>query len=158
FRYDAMPQAISSTSPTNGSSTPPGLSSLVVHFNEPYLPSTIGTDDLKTSQGIVVSYTLVDATTVQYTLRDVANEGTFAYRISAGAICDQFGHPMAASGGNLTIDVATQPLNLLENVGPDGSLIYESTIGRVNLSPFASPWPLRPDHGYEVVDTRSIGF
>lgn len=128
FRYDAVTISPDSTTPANGSSVMLPLTSLTIHFNEPYGSSSINTNDLTLNQGSVSGFTLVDAQTVTYNLTGLSNSGTLTVNIAAGAITDAFGNPGAAFSESFTL--VKPPIAFptpLAAVTPAGSLIYQNT-------------------------------
>src|SRR5262249_47556041 len=80
FRYDAIRMQIDATVPANGSvlMLPPTTVNLDVHFNEPYDPATVRTNNLTLSQGSVTAASVVNADTARYTLdlSSITSEGT----------------------------------------------------------------------------------
>ncbi len=126
FRYDVLPIAIDSTTPTNGSIVQLPLSTLTVHFNEAYSPATISTSNLALSQGTVTGFTLVDPQTVKYALGGLVNSGTLSVGMAAGAVTDIYG-----------------------NAGPAYSARYSSTAPRRR---FRHRWrnSSRPDRSFTV--------
>ncbi len=127
FRYDVLPIAVTSTTPTNGSLDVLPLSTLTLHFNEAYASSSISTSNLSLSQGSVSSFSLVDSQTVTYNLTGVTNPGTFTFTMAAGAVTDAFGNPGPAYSGSLTLNNAPIPFPTLNPLSPAGSLIYQNS-------------------------------
>jgi subtilisin family serine protease len=126
FRYAAVRLQVTSTDPANGSFVPLPFTQLRVHFNLPYDPTTIGTSNLTLSEGTVTAAVAVDATTVQYTLSGIVDEGPLTASMAAGAVTDQFGNPMLPFSGTYNPDIITAALPTPTPVNPLGSLIYES--------------------------------
>ncbi len=128
FRYDVLVIAPISTTPSNGSSVAPPLTTLDIQFNEAYATSSIGVDNLTVSQGTVTAATVLNSTTVRYTLSGVTNEGTFTFSMAAGAVTDTYGNPGAAYNGSLNLDITTLPFPTpLVQAGPPGTLVYSGT-------------------------------
>jgi streptogramin lyase len=101
--------------------------SLTVTYSAPYNPATVGTDDLTLSQGTVTGVSLVDATTVAYSLGGLA-EGAMSVTLPAGAVADTAGDPVAAFTNTYTVDVGTAPFNgAFQASAPLGSLAYQGT-------------------------------
>src|SRR5262249_45396456 len=96
FYYAPVRIAVASTEPADGSLVVLPLTSFKVHFNLPYDPASIKTSNLQLNQGSVTGFTLVDSTTVAYTVAGVVNEGTLTVKMAEGAVTDAFGDPVAA--------------------------------------------------------------
>src|SRR5262249_52795612 len=111
FRYDAIRMQIDATVPANGSvlMLPPTTVNLDVHFNEPYDPATVRTNNLTLSQGSVTAASVVNADTARYTLdlSSITSEGTLTINFAAGALTDVFGNPMLAYTGSYILDFGT---------------------------------------------------
>ena len=76
FRYDPVPLTVASIEPPDNSITQLPLTTLIVHFNEPVDPQSIGHDDLTLSRGTITGFSLTnDPTTVQYTITGLTTEG-----------------------------------------------------------------------------------
>src|SRR5262249_6903177 len=99
FRYAAARLQVTATDPAKGSFVPLPFTQLRVHFNLPFDPTTIGTGNLTLSEGTVTAAVAVDATTVQYTLSGVVDEGPLTVSMAAGAVTDPFGNPMLPFSG-----------------------------------------------------------
>ncbi len=127
FRYDALPIAVTSTTPASGSQAVLPLSKLTLHFNEAYASSSISTSNLSLSQGSVTSFSLVDSQTVTYNLSGVTSPGTFSYNMAAGAVTDAFGNPGPAYSGSLTLNNPPIAFPTLTAISPAGSLIYQNS-------------------------------
>ncbi len=127
FRYDVLPIAVTSTTPSNGSTAILPLTTLDVHFNEAYAASSIGTSNLSLSQGSVTSFSLLDSQTVAYNLTGVNSPGTLTINMAAGAVTDAFGNPGPAYAGTLILNNAPVPFPTLTAVSPVGSLIYQNS-------------------------------
>src|SRR5262249_18777988 len=76
FRYTALRLQVTATTPPDGSVVSLPFTSLLVSFNRAFDPATVGTGNLSLSQGTVTAATMVDATTIQYTLAGLTDEGT----------------------------------------------------------------------------------
>ena len=133
FRYDMLPIAVDATTPVDGSIVTLPLTTLNVHFNEPYDPATIGNSDLLLSQGFVAGFSFVDSQTVQYVLSGVSSPGPLTVSMAAGAVTDPFGNVGPAYSGTLFLNgTATAFPTPLAQVNPAGSLIYQgSTSGAI---------------------------
>ncbi|HEV2969166.1 MAG TPA: Ig-like domain-containing protein [Pirellulales bacterium] len=129
FRYDALPITVDSTTPANGSTAMLPLSTLDVHFNEAYSPSSISIGNLSLSQGSVIGYSLVDSQTVAYQLTGINSAGTLTIAMAAGAVTDLFGNPGPAYSGSLLLSRGAIPFPTpLAVVAPAGSLIYQNSV------------------------------
>lgn len=108
WSYDANPLQVTSTDPANGSVVKVPFSTIDVHFNEPFDPSTVDATDLTTNQGSVTAATIIDPTTVRFTLSGINVQGPLTISLAAGAIeksSDDF--PMLAYAGSFSVDVGT---------------------------------------------------
>ncbi len=124
FNDDALPQiAVDSTTPASGSSVVLPMTSLTVQFNEDYAASSISTSNLTLSEGTVTGFTLVNSTTVTYSLSGLTTAGTLTVTIAAGAIDDTNG-----GGGSAFTATYILTTGLLSQI-PAGSLVYEATAG-----------------------------
>ena len=134
FRYDVLPIAVDISTPANGSVVALPLSTLTLHFNEAYAPSSISAGNLTLSQGVVSGYSFVDSQTVAYALSGISKSGTLTINMAAGAVTDVFGNPGPAYSGTLHLN--NPPVAFpapLASVAPAGSLIYEnSASGSIN--------------------------
>ena len=86
FRFDQLPLSVSSLTPTAGSLVTLPLTSVTLHFNEAVDPASVSSGDLQVSQGTVSQATLVDASTIAFTLSGVTTEGTLNLHLAAGAV------------------------------------------------------------------------
>ena len=76
FRYDPHPIQVTSVTPAAGTVVALPLTTFDVTFSEPYASSSISTNNLSLSVGIVTGFTLVPATnSVDYTLSGITQEG-----------------------------------------------------------------------------------
>ncbi len=134
FRYDVLPIAVDAAAPANGSVVTLPLTTLTLHFNEAYAPSSISDGNLTLSQGDVSGYSLVDSQTVAYTLSGISKSGALTINMAAGAVTDAFGNPGPAYSGTLHLNYPPVPFPApLASVAPAGSLIYESSAsGSIN--------------------------
>ena len=127
FRYDVLPIAVDAATPASGSVVTLPLSTLTLHFNEAYAPSSISTAKLTLSQGVVSGSSLVDSQTVVYTLSGVNKSGTLTISMAAGAVTDAFGNPGPAYSSSLQLN--NPPVAFptpFASVAPAGSLINEN--------------------------------
>ncbi len=126
FNYDPTDQlAVSSTSPTAGAIVTVPFASLTIVFNEAYSASSISTSNLQLSEGTVTGFTLVNGTTVMYSLSGLTNAGTMSVSIASGAIKDTGGGGIAPFSESFTLVTG-----LLQGT-PIGSLVYEAEFGGV---------------------------
>src|SRR5262249_25849936 len=126
FRFAAVRLQVASTDPANGAFVPLPFTKFLVHFNIPFDPTTISTSNLTLSDGTVTAASGVDATTAQYTLSGLVDEGPQTISLAAGAVTDPFGNPMLPFSGTYNPDIITAALPTPTAVNPLGSLIYES--------------------------------
>ncbi|MEZ0267185.1 MAG: M36 family metallopeptidase [Phycisphaerae bacterium] len=129
--FDALPLAVTAASPASGTTVAPPVTFIELSFNEAVDPASIGTGDLSLSQGSVTGATLVDPTTVRYTLSGVTTEGALTYTLAAGAVTDADGFASAAFTGNLAVDIGTRALPAPTAIAPAASLAYRATGGGV---------------------------
>jgi hypothetical protein len=132
FRYANPRLQVTSTEPANGAVVALPFTSLVVHFNRPFAPETVGTSNVNLSDGTVTAATVVDATTVRYTLAGINDEQRLTVNLATGplttnVLTDLFGTPMAGFTGNLTLNLDTIALPSPTPVAPPGSLVYQTT-------------------------------
>jgi hypothetical protein len=129
FRYDTTLMAVTSTVPANGTTVTLPMGSLQVTFNEAVGASSIDVGNVALSQGSVVSATLVNSTTVAYTLSGVSSEGTLTVTLPAGALTDAYGNPCAAYSGSFSLDIGTIPYPVpFMPVASGGSLTYSASV------------------------------
>lgn len=161
FRYDALVIAIDATTPANGSAVVVPLTSLTVHFNEPFDPATINNTNFTLSEGSISGFTIVDAQTVTYNLTGVTTVGPLQISMAAGAVNDTFGNAGAAYAGSLILINAPIPFPtpLLPET-PAGSLIYQnSTTGTITAgSVDAYSLPVAAGQTISVLVTSSNGL
>jgi hypothetical protein len=70
---------------------------------------------------------MLDATTIQYTLAGVTDEGTMTVTMAANALTDTNGTPMVPFSGSYSLDISTVPLPTPTTAGqPLGSLVYQT--------------------------------
>jgi hypothetical protein len=124
FTDDSLSQiAVVSTTPAAGSSVVIPMTSLTVQFNEAYAASSISKSNLTLSEGTVTGFTLVNSTTVTYSLSGLTTTGTLTVNIAAGAITDTNGGAGAAFTGTYILTTG------LVGGLPVGSLVYEASTG-----------------------------
>lgn len=135
-RYDYTPLQVASTGPANGGileiST---ATTLDIHFNNPIDPATVNVNNLTLSQGTVTAATVIDSTTVRYTLGGIISEGMLTFSMAAGVPADLNGNPLIAYSGQFTVDIATAPFPTLAATNPPGSLIYMQTLQTRSIPP-----------------------
>ena len=107
FRYDSVPLTFVSSTPPLGSLVSLPFSTLDLLFNEAVDASSIGLGDLSVSQGTVIGASLLNPTTVRFTLSGIANEGAFNFSIAAGALRDAYGNAGSAVSGAFSLDIGT---------------------------------------------------
>jgi murein DD-endopeptidase MepM/ murein hydrolase activator NlpD len=140
FYYDALPLAVTSTTPAAGGTfTLPGSSyTYQVTFNEPIDPATVSTSNLTLSQGTVTAAAVQAGNqSVVYTITGLVTESTLTVTIPSGTLVDQYDNPVfTAFTGTYNLDVGTAPLpTSLTPVGPSGSQVYTSgTPGVINFA------------------------
>ena len=128
FRYDALPIAIDALTPADNAIIDVPLTTLDVHFNEPYDPATIDPANLTLSQGTVAGVTLVDSQTVRYSLSGATSPGTLSIGMAAGTVTDLFGNGGPAFSGTLFLNGAAIPFPTpLVPLDPAGSLVYRGS-------------------------------
>ena len=127
FRYDALPLAVTATSPVSGSTTALPLTALTVTFNEAFDPTTVNIDDLTINQGTVTGFNIA-GNTVTYTIAGLLSEGTLSFSLKAGSLTDGYGNPLVAYSGSTTLDFGVVPMpGSPTAVGPGGNQVYQST-------------------------------
>ncbi|HEX3996961.1 MAG TPA: pre-peptidase C-terminal domain-containing protein [Pirellulales bacterium] len=123
FYEDPLAQlAVVSTTPASTSVVETQLApltSLTVDFNEAYATSSISKSNLTLSEGTVTGYTLVNSTTVTYSLSGLPSTSELTVSIAAGAVTDP-------DGGAIAAFTATYALSSAIIGSPGGSLVYET--------------------------------
>jgi subtilisin family serine protease len=162
FRYDAVPLAVVSISPTPGTIIPAPFTFLDVTFNEAVDPTSIQAADLVLSRGTVVAAAVLAGTnnrTVRFSLSGLTTSGPLTATVGAGAITDAFGNPGPSAPVqipfvlNTTGSVFPVPLNPLP---PLGSLVYTgSTTGAIAAPGELDPYTLSVDAGQSITVTVS---
>ena len=84
-RYDSNPLAVASTTPADGSVITPPFTSITMHFNQAYDPTTVNTSNLTLSQGTVSAFTLVNSQTITYTLTGITFGGAITVSMAFDA-------------------------------------------------------------------------
>lgn len=124
FNYDPTSQLqVVSTTPAAGSTVSVPMTSLTVVFNEAYLSSSINDGNLMLNEGNVTGFTLVNSTTVTYSLNGLTSASSLSVSIKANAISDTNGGGNAAFAESFTLVTG-----LIEGL-PAGSLVYEAEDG-----------------------------
>jgi subtilisin family serine protease len=126
FYYATVQLAVTATEPANNSVAPIPFTHLKVHFNRPYDPSTLSPGNLALSEGTVTAATPVDATTAEYTLSGIIDEGPLSFTIAAGALTDVNGTPMLPYAGHFVAEIGLAPLPAATPVLPLGGLVYQT--------------------------------
>ena len=128
FDFDALPLAVTSTSPAVGSAATVPLTVLRVNFNEPINPATVQASDLSLSYGNVTGFDIVDADTVDFTLAGIVDDtvGQVTFSIAAGMIQDAGGYGNVAFTGAVFLDNTPTFSGDFIPVSPRGSLIYRT--------------------------------
>ena len=104
FNYDQLAMAVVSTTPGENATLTTAPTTLTFVFNEAVNAASIGANDLILSSGTVTGATLVNATTVRYTLSLPTFEGMLTYTLARGAVTDAYGNPSAAYTGHFNVD------------------------------------------------------
>ena len=157
FGYDAQPLQVLSTTPVSGSLVSLPFTTVDVTFNEPFDASTVGAMDLTVSQGTVTAATVVNPTTVRYTLSGVTGEGALTLSMSTGAISKQGdGFPMLAYAGSYFADIPVRSIPTASSVAPAGSLIYQSSVtGNILTAADQDSFTIKLDAGQTLTVTAS---
>ncbi|MCA9217540.1 MAG: PPC domain-containing protein, partial [Planctomycetales bacterium] len=92
FGFDELMTAAVAITPASGELVSLPLTEIVVTFNESINPLSVGTDDLAISQGEVAEYSIVNDTTVRYSLSNVVDEHEINVRLLDGAVTDAYGN------------------------------------------------------------------
>ena len=160
FYYDVTQMAVTSVTPTNGSTVVlPFSSTIELGFNVAYAAGSINTDNLTLSQGTVTGYTRVDSTHVQYTVSGLTQEGTLNFSLTPGTITDAYGNPGPTFAGSYTLDYGTVAYPLpLTRVNPAGSLVYDPTVsGSINPVGDTDSFMLPLDAGQTLAVMGQVG-
>jgi len=107
FYYDTVALAVTSTTPGEDDLLTGPPTEIVMAFNEPILPTTVGPNDLVLSYGTVVSATLLDPQTVAFAITGVVDKGLVMYTLKGGAISDAHGTPGSAYVGHFNVAAPT---------------------------------------------------
>lgn len=110
FRYDALPGAVVSMTPADGTQATTPVTTIDLQFNEPFDPATLAASDLTLSRGTVVGATALNATTARFTVANLTSEGPVTVTLPAGALADAAGNPFLAHSGTFVLDVGTTVL------------------------------------------------
>ena len=117
--------AVVSTSPAATSSVAVPMTSLTVEFNEAYAASSISTSNLTLSEGSVTGFTLINPTTVTYSLSGLTSPGTLTVSIAAGAITNTNGGAWAQLAFSANYTLASSGIAGLPGMAP---LVYEASV------------------------------
>jgi subtilisin family serine protease/subtilisin-like proprotein convertase family protein len=104
FYFDTLPGAVVSSTPSADAVVAAAPSSIVLGFNEPIDPASIGVDDLELDNGIVVAAAAVSATQVRYDVSRLIPDGEVHYELRRQALVDLHGSPIGSYAGHFTID------------------------------------------------------
>lgn len=132
-----------------------GNSELVeIRFSEALDPATLDIDDLRTSEGTVLSAEAVDETTARYTVSGLTPKTVLTISIDSGALTDTFGNnvspytttypqrkpntPIKRGGSPLPGEERGDPLTF-QPLAPAGSMAYESVemVGKFDVEEFS---------------------
>ncbi len=128
FRYTTAPLEVVSVSPSAGSTIAAGQPlDLVVTFNRPVDPASIGLDDLVLTQGTIVNAHLMNPQTVDYSITGVDAEGTLGISMPAVAVRDTQQAAVTPYAANFDVDIDQIAVHPFTRVAPLGSLVYAST-------------------------------
>ena len=104
FNYDQTAMAVVSTTPDENATLTSTPTALTFTLNEAVNAASVSASDLVLSSGTVTGATLVNATTVRYTISLPTFEGPLTYTLARGALTDAYGNPSAAYTGHVTVD------------------------------------------------------
>ena len=125
FRYDATPLQVTSVVPSSGSTVNTPLDQIVVSFNEAIDPASISSRSLVLSRGQVTGASIVNSTTVLFSISGAGTEGSLVYSVPGKTITDIYGNP--ANPFTATIDLDNFEKTLaFTRVDPAGSLVFTS--------------------------------
>ncbi|CAN5586180.1 hypothetical protein BH11PLA2_BH11PLA2_46040 [soil metagenome] len=148
FRYESLPLAVTSTTPTSGSISDP-MGFFDINLNEPVDPASVDTGDLRLSAGYDTGFTLLNGnTTIRFAIPAV--EATFTASIPAGALTDIFGNPSVAFSGTYSLDYITRAYTTpLTAIAPLGSAVCRGVTmtGIVNNGTDTDDYTLSIDAG-----------
>ncbi|MBX9584993.1 MAG: M36 family metallopeptidase, partial [Gemmataceae bacterium] len=126
FGYDATPLA---ASPAGANGTlASGDDSVLVTFNEPVDPASLGTDDLNLSTGTVTAFVQTAPDQVRYDVTGLV-AGTVYYSVKLAAVNDIYGFANTAKNGSLPVVETPPPVDLvpLSVLGPVGWQVYQGS-------------------------------
>lgn len=109
FYYDLTPTQVLSTTPPAGGNVTPPFTTLDLHLSAACDPASVGASNLKISQGTVSAATLVDPTTVRYSLSGILRSGTISITLAQGALKDSNENPVLAFSGSYMIPTPPTP-------------------------------------------------
>jgi subtilisin family serine protease/subtilisin-like proprotein convertase family protein len=104
FYFDTTPTAVVSSQPAQGSTVSARPAAIVLEFNEPIDPATVGVEDLEIDEGIVTTATAESATRVRYDVTGLVEDGPVEYELQPAAVLDVYGNPARAHLGGFTVD------------------------------------------------------
>ncbi|MFH1919577.1 MAG: S8 family serine peptidase [Planctomycetota bacterium] len=104
FYYDLLPSVVISTMPAEGGVVAAPPTQIVLDFNEPIDPQSVGPGDLLLSVGSVTAAAMLDSDSVAYTVSGLPREADVTYTLRERAIRDAHGTPGGAYVGHFTID------------------------------------------------------
>ena len=93
-----------SSTPSENQTLTAAPSSITLVFNEAVAASSVGINDLVLSTGTVTGATLVNATTVRYSVSLPTFSGALSYTLAAGALRDAFGNANTAYTGHCVVN------------------------------------------------------
>ncbi len=134
FYYDPTPLQVIAISPASGSLMQIPNPEIVIDFNEPIAPGSIGRSDLILSAGRVDLAVPIDSNTVKYRLTGLTAEQTLNVSLAQGEIVDLMGLPVLAFSANFELDFGTIDFPAeLDRLAPLGSLIRRGSFnGRIH--------------------------
>ena len=109
FNYDITPTAVASTNPLVGSFVSSPFTRIDLHFTSPLDPATVSPSNLTINQGSVTAATIIDASTVEYTMSGVVTGGTVTLTLPQGALLDTNENPVLGFIGNYVIPIPSPP-------------------------------------------------
>ena len=157
FRWDAVLQQVTSTSPAEGGvftlPTPLTNASYTMSFNEAVLPASVSTSSMYLS-GIsgatVQSYSILPGnSSVQFTISGIGSEGNLTISLPPGGVTDPYGNPCVAFTSTYSTHFVTAPFPTpLTAESPLGSMVYDGSVnGLVSFSTQTDNWTIALNAG-----------
>ena len=126
FWYDVTALQVTSSDPATGVIAPP-LTTLELSFSDQVLDTSLDPSDLTLSHGWVSDATLLDPTTIRFTVSGLEGEANVTWSLPAGALTDLHGNPSRPATGAFTLDHPNRAVPVpLNSYSPSASRVHSS--------------------------------